>query len=131
MPFEDYNPTVMDHFLNPRNTGELAQATHSAFVKNPVCGDQVKLTIESVDRRGGRGIRTVDLSVTSRAVTKAIIGPKRGVGPEVTELLPELTLAQKWDLTATEVARNIHAHPTLSETLGEVAHGITGHMINI
>jgi dihydrolipoamide dehydrogenase len=53
------------------------------------------------------------------------------IGPDVTELLPELTLAQKWDLTATEVARNIHAHPTLSEALGEVAHGITGHMINL
>ena len=52
------------------------------------------------------------------------------IGPDVTELLPELTLAQKWDLTATEVSRNIHAHPTLSETLGEVAHGISGHMIN-
>ncbi len=53
------------------------------------------------------------------------------IGPDVTELLPELTLAQKWDLTAAEVARNVHAHPTLSETLGEVAHGIAGHMINI
>jgi NifU-like protein involved in Fe-S cluster formation len=45
MPFEDYNATVMDHFLNPRNTGELSHPTHSAFVKNPVCGDQVKLTV--------------------------------------------------------------------------------------
>jgi NifU-like protein involved in Fe-S cluster formation len=45
MPFEDYNPTVMDHFLNPRNTGELSEPTHSAFVRNPVCGDQVKLTL--------------------------------------------------------------------------------------
>jgi NifU-like protein involved in Fe-S cluster formation len=45
MPFEDYNPTVMDHFLNPRNTGELSQPTHSAFVRNPSCGDQVKLTL--------------------------------------------------------------------------------------
>jgi len=45
MPFEDYNPTVMDHFLNPRNTGEVAHPTHSAFVKNPTCGDQVKLTL--------------------------------------------------------------------------------------
>jgi dihydrolipoamide dehydrogenase len=53
------------------------------------------------------------------------------IGPDVTELLPELTLAQKWDLTAEEVARNIHAHPTLSEALGEVAHGISGHMINL
>jgi dihydrolipoamide dehydrogenase len=53
------------------------------------------------------------------------------VGPDVTELLPELTLAQLWDLTAEEVARNIHAHPTLSEAIKEVAHGISGHMINI
>jgi dihydrolipoamide dehydrogenase len=53
------------------------------------------------------------------------------IGPDVTELLPELTLAQKWDLTAEEVSRNVHAHPTLSETLKEVAHGISGHMINL
>ena len=33
-------------------------------------------------------------------------------------------------LTAEEVARNVHAHPTLSEALKEVAHGISGHMIN-
>jgi dihydrolipoamide dehydrogenase len=52
------------------------------------------------------------------------------IGPDVTELLPELTLAQLWDLTAEEVARNVHAHPTLSEALKEVAHGISGHMIN-
>jgi dihydrolipoamide dehydrogenase len=53
------------------------------------------------------------------------------IGPEVTELLPELTLARQWDLTTAEIARNIHAHPTLSEALLEVAHGIEGHMINL
>jgi dihydrolipoamide dehydrogenase len=53
------------------------------------------------------------------------------IGPEVTELLPELTLAQKWDLTATELARNVHAHPTLSEALQEAIHGLEGHMINM
>jgi dihydrolipoamide dehydrogenase len=53
------------------------------------------------------------------------------IGPEVTELLPELTLAQKWDLTATELARNVHAHPTLSEALQEAIHGLNGHMINL
>jgi dihydrolipoamide dehydrogenase len=53
------------------------------------------------------------------------------IGPEVTELLPELTLAQKWDLTAAELARNVHAHPTLSEGLQEAFHGLTGHMINL
>ncbi|MGH8827703.1 MAG: dihydrolipoyl dehydrogenase, partial [Jiangellaceae bacterium] len=53
------------------------------------------------------------------------------IGPDVTELLPELTLAQKWELTADEVSRNIHAHPTLSEAVQEAIHGIAGHMINM
>jgi dihydrolipoamide dehydrogenase len=53
------------------------------------------------------------------------------IGPEVTELLPELTLAQKWDLTSAELARNVHAHPTLSEALQEAFHGLQGHMINM
>lgn len=43
--FDDYNPVVMDHFLNPRNTGELPQPTHSATVTNPKCGDMMKLTL--------------------------------------------------------------------------------------
>ncbi|WP_035844578.1 dihydrolipoyl dehydrogenase [Kitasatospora azatica] len=52
------------------------------------------------------------------------------IGPEVTELLPELTLAQQWDLTVNEVARNVHAHPTLGEAVKEAIHGLAGHMIN-
>ncbi len=53
------------------------------------------------------------------------------IGPDVTELLPELTLAQQWDLTTKEVARNVHAHPTLSEAVKEAVHGLEGHMINL
>jgi dihydrolipoamide dehydrogenase len=53
------------------------------------------------------------------------------IGPDVTELLPELTLAQQWDLTVHEVARNVHAHPTLSEAVKEAVHGLAGHMINM
>ncbi|WTU38041.1 hypothetical protein OHU26_37555 (plasmid) [Streptomyces sp. NBC_00069] len=52
-------------------------------------------------------------------------------GPEVTELLPELTPARMWDLTAHEIARNIHAHPTLGEAVKEVVHGLVGPMINL
>lgn len=53
------------------------------------------------------------------------------IGPDVTELLPELTLARYAELTPEEIARNVHAHPTLSEALKEVAHGLEGHMINM
>jgi dihydrolipoamide dehydrogenase len=53
------------------------------------------------------------------------------VGSEVSELLPELTLAQLWDLTATELARNVHTHPTLGEGLQECFHALTGGAINL
>lgn len=52
------------------------------------------------------------------------------IGPEVTELLPELTIAQMMELTTTEIARNVHAHPTLSEVLMEAAHDAQGDSIN-
>jgi len=53
------------------------------------------------------------------------------VGPEVTELLPELTLVRMMELTPAEIARNVHAHPTLSEALMEAAHALEGHAIHI
>ncbi|RRR45207.1 dihydrolipoyl dehydrogenase [Mycolicibacter terrae] len=53
------------------------------------------------------------------------------VGSEVSELLPELTLAQLWDLTATELARNVHTHPTLGEGLQECFHALAGGAINL
>lgn len=53
------------------------------------------------------------------------------IGPEVSELLPELTLAQTMELTAEEISRNVHAHPTLSEVIMEAAHGVVGETIHI
>ncbi|MCS4535610.1 dihydrolipoyl dehydrogenase [Corynebacterium sp. HS2168-gen11] len=53
------------------------------------------------------------------------------VGAGVSEMLPELTLAQRFDLTAEEIGRNVHTHPTLSEAMKEAAEGIMGHMINL
>lgn len=53
------------------------------------------------------------------------------VGASVSELLPELTLAQRFDLTCEEIGRNVHTHPTLSEAMKEAAEGIMGHMINL
>jgi len=53
------------------------------------------------------------------------------VGPEVTELLPELTLAHLMELTPAEIGRNVHAHPSLSEVLMEAAHVAEGMPIEI
>ena len=69
------------------------------------------------------------VKILSDAKYGEIIGAHM-IGPDVTELLPELTLAQQWDLTVHEVSRNIHAHPTLSEAVKEAVHGLSGQMIN-
>ncbi len=46
-----YNDTVMDHFENPRNTGEIADADGIGTVGNPDCGDMMKLYIKVADGR--------------------------------------------------------------------------------
>jgi len=53
------------------------------------------------------------------------------VGPDVSELLPELTLAQGNELTVHEIARNVHAHPTLSEAIMEAAEQSLGKAIHM
>ena len=53
------------------------------------------------------------------------------VGPDVTELLPELSLAQFMEITPAEIARSVHAHPTLSEVIMEAAHAVEGHPIHM
>ena len=78
----------------------------------------------------GLGDATGFVKLIADAGTGELLGASM-IGPDVTELLPELTLARLWELRAEEVARNIHAHPTLSEAMKEAAHGIAGHMINI
>lgn len=68
---------------------------------------------------------------------KVVIDEKYGellgatlVGPEVSELLPELVLAQANELTAEEIARSVHIHPTLSEAILEAAEAALGHGIH-
>jgi len=70
----------------------------------------------------------------AKIITDAKYGEILGahlVGPDGSELLPELTLAQRMELTPAEIARNVHAHPTLSEVVMEAAESAEGHAIHI
>ncbi len=44
------------------------------------------------------------------------------IGPHATELIAEATLALQLECTCEELAHTIHAHPTLSESMGETGH---------
>jgi dihydrolipoamide dehydrogenase len=82
----------------------------------------------------GKALGLADYQGFVKIVSDAKYGEILGahmIGPEVTELLPELTLAHNMELTAEEIARNVHAHPSLSEVIMEAAHGLVGGYINI
>ncbi|MBQ2064241.1 MAG: iron-sulfur cluster assembly scaffold protein [Firmicutes bacterium] len=40
-----YNDTVMEHFMNPHNVGEIENADGEGIYGSPVCGDMMKMTI--------------------------------------------------------------------------------------
>jgi dihydrolipoamide dehydrogenase len=76
------------------------------------------------------GERDGFVKIVADDTTGEILGTHM-VGPEVTELLPELVAARTWELTPEEIARTVHAHPTLSEALMEAAHGVFGEPLHI
>ena len=69
----------------------------------------------------------------AKVITDAKYGELLGatlVGPEVSELLPELVLAQSNELTIEEIAHAVHIHPTLSEAIMEAAEAAAGQAIH-
>jgi len=46
-----YNEKVIDHFLNPRNIGEVENPDGMATVGDPICGDFMRVTIRVKDGR--------------------------------------------------------------------------------
>lgn len=64
------------------------------------------------------------------AKTRKILGASI-VGPEASELLPELTLAVSQHLDIETIAENIHAHPTLGEAIMEAAEGAFGNAVHL
>src|SRR5215510_1704249 len=53
------------------------------------------------------------------------------IGPRSTELVAEATLALRLECTVEELIRTIHAHPTMSEAVGEAAHATHGAAIHV
>jgi dihydrolipoamide dehydrogenase len=53
------------------------------------------------------------------------------IGPRATELVAEAVLALRLECTVEELIRTIHAHPTMSEAVGEAAHATHGAAIHV
>ena len=70
------------------------------------------------------------VKVVADAETDEVLGVHM-VGPEVTELVAEAALAIELGATAEDLARTIHAHPTLPEAVMEAAEAVHGMAVHI
>ena len=97
-----YTETLIDHFTNPRNTGEMAQdeADGYALIGDELCGDQMKLWIKVEDER------IADILFQSFGCPGAI-----ATSSMVTELARGRSVEQALDLTDDEVIEALGSMP--------------------
>ena len=115
--------------LQRKSLGDLLAETPQMIV-DLAKAEIDNLKTEVTGKAKGLGDTAGFVKIVADAKYNEILGAHM-IGPDVTELLPALTLAQRWDLTADEMARNVFAHPTLSEAVKEAVEGIAGHMIHM
>lgn len=125
----------LDYRMMPRTTFSDPQIASFGLTEAEAEEEGYEVTVgrfpfQANGKALGMGEKTGWVKLITDAKYGEILGAHM-VGPEVTELLPELTIAQMMELTPAEIARNVHAHPTLSETLMEAAHVAEGHAIHI
>jgi len=84
-----FSEVVLEHFRNPRNAGELPDATATVEVSNPVCGDILKLAARVA------GGRIVEVRFLCRGCTTSI-----ACASMLTEQLRDRALSEARDITA-------------------------------
>jgi dihydrolipoamide dehydrogenase len=125
----------LDYRMMPRVTFCQPQVASFGYTEEQAraAGHRVRVAtfpMQASAKAHGLGERGGFIKMVADEVHGELLGAHL-VGSEVSELLPELTLAQLWDLTATELARNVHTHPTLGEGLLECFRALSGEAINL
>jgi len=85
-----FNDTVLDHFRNPRNAGDLPDATSTVEVTNPVCGDILRIAVRWEEGRVSavrfKAQGCVAAIASSSVLTELLIGRS---GPEIRQITPQ------------------------------------------
>jgi len=95
-----YSPAVLDHFKNPRNAGELADASVTLEVTNPVCGDIMQLAVRV------EGNRITDVRFKTRGCVTAI-----ACGSLLTEMIRDKTLEEVRGITYLQISTALGGLP--------------------
>lgn len=126
---------TLDYTMMPRATFSQPQVASFGLTEAQAKEKGLDIKIGRFNfQANGKALGLGDYAGFVKLITDAKYGEILGghmVGPDVSELLPELTLAQRLEATVEDIARNVHAHPTLSETLMEAAHAALGHSIHM
>ena len=96
-----FSDAVLDHFRNPRNAGELAGATATVEVSNPVCGDVLKLSARIADGH------IVEARFLCRGCTTSI-----ACSSLLTEELRDRTVAEAHSITADSLSQSLGGLPS-------------------
>src|SRR5690348_6964140 len=105
-----YSEQVLDHFQNPRNAGELADADVSVQLENPACGDILKLWLKAKD----------GLITEARFKAKGCV-PAMACGSLLTEMITGRTLAEARQMKREELVKAIGGLPKESSHAGHLA----------
>ena len=97
-----YSEKVMEHFKNPRNVGEIADANGIGEVGNPTCGDIMKMYIKVEDNT------IKDVKFKTFGCGSAIASSSMA-----TELIMGKTLEEAWLLTNKAVAEALDGLPPI------------------
>ncbi|MGC9436279.1 MAG: Fe-S cluster assembly scaffold protein NifU [Methanomicrobiales archaeon] len=96
----EYSDTVMDHFMNPRNMGEIEDADGVGEVGNPTCGDIMRIYIRVEDGRiADVGFKTFGCGAAIASSSMA------------TELVRGKTLEDAWEISNRAVAEALEGLP--------------------
>lgn len=99
---QPYSEKVMDHFLHPRNIGEIPDASGVGNVGNPVCGDIMRLYIK-VDNE-----KIIDVKFKTFGCGAAI-----STSSMVTEMVKGKTIAEAMEITNKAVAEALGGLPAV------------------
>ncbi|MBI5349063.1 MAG: dihydrolipoyl dehydrogenase [Chloroflexi bacterium] len=124
-----HETVTLDYAMMPRATYCYPQVASFGYTEAQAKEKGYEIKVAKFNfMANGKALGLGDYAGWIKIISDAKYGEILGahlIGPEVTELLPEFTLAHNMELTAEEIARNVHAHPSLSEVIMEAAHGLT------
>jgi dihydrolipoamide dehydrogenase len=81
-------------------------------------------------RAKAMGEKDGQVKLVADAATDRLLGAHL-VGPRVSDLVAELVMAMELGASAEDIARTVHAHPTLTEAVREAAFAVAGRAIHI